>query len=117
MWSAADEAGAFGALIKMLLLTAQRLAKVREMRWSDIDDSGVWTIATQPREKGNAGALQLPPAALAVLSAQPRYASSDYVFTGQGDKPLTIGLGNPSSTKPARYPAGRCTICGAPHAV
>ena len=39
------------------------------MKWSDIKD-GVWTIATEKREKGNAGALRLPPVAVEIIAAQ-----------------------------------------------
>jgi hypothetical protein len=44
LWLTADQAGAFGALVKLLLATGQRLAKVRTMRWRDlarrrVDDS------------------------------------------------------------------------------
>jgi integrase len=87
LWLAADRAGAFGALIQLLLLTAQRLDKVRTMRWRDIGPDGVWTIPTAPREKGNAGALQLPKAALAIIERQPRIARNPYVFAGNGDGP------------------------------
>ena len=54
MWSKAEANGTFGALIRLALLTAQRQDKLASMKWSDIDGN-VWTIATQDREKGNAG--------------------------------------------------------------
>lgn len=84
IWHAADEAGAFGALAKLLLLTAQRLEKVRTLRWSDISPDGVWTIPTEKREKGNAGALKLPKLALDIIAAQPRLAGNPHVFAGNG---------------------------------
>ena len=70
VWNAADELGTYGALIRMLLLTAQRLTKVKTMRWDDIAD-GVWTIRTEKREKSNAGALKLPKLALDIIAALP----------------------------------------------
>jgi len=97
IWRAADEAGRYGDLVKLLLLTGQRLAKVLSIKWSDINDSGVWTIDTQAREKGNAGRLLLPQAALDTIRSQPRFVSNSYVFAGRGatgwkpsfrDKPL-----------------------------
>jgi integrase len=84
VWHAADAAGAFGALVQLLLLTAQRLEKVRTLRWSDIGSDGVWTIPTAPREKGNAGSLKLPKLALDVIAAQPRLAGNPHVFAGNG---------------------------------
>jgi integrase len=96
VWQAAEGNGTFGALVRMLLLTAQRLSKVIEMKWSDIspmkwpsNEPPVWTIATAPREKENAGALQLPPVALAILDALPRFADNPYVFAGQNGRHIT----------------------------
>ena len=42
----------FGALVKLLLLTAQRREKVVSMRWADVSVDGVWSIPSGPREKG-----------------------------------------------------------------
>jgi integrase len=80
VWRAAENAGRLGAIIRLLLLTCQRCAKVYRMRWTDISPDGVWTIPTEPREKGNAGRLRLPPAALGIIRSQPHFASSAFVF-------------------------------------
>jgi integrase len=82
VWRTAGDTQQFGALIRLLLLTAQRRDKVVRMRWSDIDADGVWTIPTAPREKGNPGKLPLPQAAIDVIQAQPRFVGNDYVFAG-----------------------------------
>jgi integrase len=92
VWAAAECAGAYGALIKFLLLTGVRLGKALALRWADIAPDGVWTLPTAPREKGNPGTLSLPPAALAVIYAQPRFVDNTRVFAGRGSLPLT-GLG------------------------
>jgi integrase len=86
VWLAADKAGAYGSLIQLLLLTAQRSAKVRALRWSDIAD-GVWTISTAAREKGNAGALKLPELALKIIEAQPLLVNNPFVFAGNNGGP------------------------------
>jgi integrase len=88
VWKAAEQAGTFGALVRLLLLTAQRRDKVATMRWADISDDGVWEIPTAPREKGHAGALRLPPIALDIIKAQPRFASTPFVFAGRGKGPI-----------------------------
>jgi integrase len=77
--------GSYGALVKLALLTAQRRDKVRTLRWEDIKDS-VWTIRTEPREKGNPGHLRLPKLALAIIAIQPRLNA--YVFSGRGEVPI-----------------------------
>ena len=84
VWQATGNAGTFGALIRLLLLTAQRREKVTTMRWSDISPDGTWTIRTEKREKGNPGTLLLPEAALAIIRAQPRFASNPHIFAGIG---------------------------------
>jgi integrase len=82
VWKHAGNAGDFGALVKLLLLTAQRRGKIVKMKWSDVDRNGVWTIPTAPREKGNPRVLKLPKVAMDIIKAQPRFAGNDYVFAG-----------------------------------
>ena len=86
VWKQADEAGSFGALVKMLLLCAQRRGAVLSMKWDDIDDDGTWTIPHNAREKINAGSLRLPQMALEVIRTQPRYASNPHVFAASRGK-------------------------------
>jgi integrase len=81
VWKACDEVGTFGALVKLLLLTAQRKDKVVNMRRQDIID-GVWTIPWTKREKHNAGKLKLPQMALDIIAAQPVIDSNPFVLPG-----------------------------------
>ena len=89
VWKQAEANGAFGAIIRLLLLTAQRREKCVTLKWSDIVD-GVWTIATADREKGNAGSLALPAQALAIIEAQPKLGENPYVFAGRGNGCMDI---------------------------
>ena len=84
VWKAASENSTHGAIVRVLLLTAQRLEKVSAMRWEDVGIDGVWRIPSEAREKGNAGELLLPQQALDIIKAQPRFASCQYVFAGRG---------------------------------
>jgi|AmaraimetFIIA100_FD_contig_111_614459_length_3680_multi_6_in_0_out_0_4 integrase len=104
VWKAAEANGTYGALIRLLLLTAQRYTKVLTMKWDDVD-SGVWTIATAPREKGNAGALQLPQAARIIVDALPRYADNPYVLAGRGTTHIA-NSGKPKALFDAKLPVG-----------
>src|SRR5262249_11888250 len=97
VWKAAEANGTYGALIRFLLLTAQRHSKVLTMKWADISPDGVWEIATAMREKGNAGALQLPPVARDIIDALPRFASNPYVLAGRG----AAHIANSGKTKAA----------------
>ena len=81
IWKAAAANGQYGAIVQLLLLTAQRYKKVATLCWSDVDEhTGIWTLRTEAREKQNPGRLKLPQAALDIIRAQPRIASSPFVF-------------------------------------
>ena len=97
LWQAADDSGTFGAFCKVALLTGQRNSKVATMQHDHINGDGVWTIATEAREKGNAGELRLPAMALDIIRAQPRIAGNPFVFAGRGGRPI----GNQSTVKAA----------------
>src|SRR5262245_42042776 len=77
LWAATDPTKSFDGVVRMLLLTAQRLDKVCSMRWDDMSE-GVWTIRTEAREKGNGGELALSSLAMDIIRARPR--SSGLVF-------------------------------------
>jgi integrase len=81
LWKLTGDLGCYGAIVRMLLLTAQRRAKIANMKWTDLSSDGIWTIATAPREKGNPGILALPEAALEIIRARRRVTNSPYVFS------------------------------------
>ena len=85
VWTVAESNGAFGAILRLALLTAQRREKVSAMCWDDVTVDGVWHIPSLPREKGNAGTLALPDLALAVIREQRRIGDNPYVLAGRGD--------------------------------
>lgn len=85
LWAATEDMGTFGALARMLLLTAQRRDKVATMRRDHVVD-GEWRIPSEHREKGNAGNLRLPQLALDIIAKQPRIAGNPYVFGVGGGK-------------------------------
>jgi integrase len=111
--ASAPDAGPFGAIVILGLLTGQRKDKVVAMKHSDVVDglpvsavqdgvvngkivktvheevyNGVWCIPSAPREKGNGECLVLPQAALDAISVQPCFAGNDYVFPGRGGGPI-----------------------------
>jgi integrase len=86
LWKACD-GGIYGAMLKVLLLTGQRKDKVASMKWDDVVD-GEWRIASEAREKANAGTLKLPQAVLDIIAAQPRVANNPHVFFGRGSGPF-----------------------------
>jgi integrase len=81
LWKACDNVGTFGVLVKVLLLTGQRLRKVAHMQWDDIDANRVWTIAEiSKREKGHAGKVTLPNMVFDLINSLPRIAGNPHVF-------------------------------------
>jgi integrase len=111
VWKVAGESGVYGVLIRLLLLTGQRLSAVLKMKWTDIspmkwpsNEPPVWTVATAAREKGNIGAVELPAAVLAVLEALPRFADNPYVLAGRGSSHIAYS-GNPKRAFDAKLPA------------
>jgi hypothetical protein len=86
LWTACADMGTYGAVLKTLLLTAQRKDKVATMKWRDVED-GVWTIPSASREKPNAKVLRLPPVVLDIINARPRIAGNAYVFAGRNSGP------------------------------
>ena len=85
--AAAAGMGVYGSVILMLVLTGARKGKVASMKWSDVSDDGIWTIANEAREKVNAGELPLPAQAQAIIRRQPRH--SEFVFAGARGGPWT----------------------------
>ena len=106
VWRQAEQNGGFGAFVRLLLLTGQRKAALRGMKWSDIED-GTWTIAKQERQKTSAGSLHLPKQALAIIAKLPRFSGNPYVFAAaQGDGPMNgFGRGKVAFDK-------RCGVSG-----
>lgn len=81
VWQAAtDMGGHFGALVRLLLLTAQRRQCLTTAKWSEIVD-GVWHIRDDgPDAKGTGKVLRLPPLAVEILNGLPRVKGNPYVF-------------------------------------
>lgn len=84
VWQAADaDATPFGPLVKMLILTGQRLTEVGEMRWDEIDiEKKVWTLSGDRVKNGERHEVPLSGAAVEILTSLPRIKSTrGYVFT------------------------------------
>ncbi len=82
LWNACSQMGTYGALVKTLLLTAQRVGKVGSMQWRDIEGSE-WHIPKEEGEKSNAGDLKLAQLAMDIIRAQQPVHGNLYVFTGR----------------------------------
>jgi integrase len=89
LWPILDEAGTFGALVKALLLTAQRRDEVANISRSEVGRDGIWTIPAERYKTKKPNFVPLSQAALAVIDAQPKAAECDYVFPSRAGTPFS----------------------------
>jgi integrase len=81
-------AGAYGTIVRLLILTLQRREEVGGMLWSELDlEHSLWTITEDRTKNGLPHDVPLSPAAVAILKQQPRREDRDLVF-GAGEGPF-----------------------------
>lgn len=91
VWKASDrESWPYGAIIKLLALTGQRLSEVAEMRWKELDlNAALWTLPGERVKNGIEHQVPLSSPAVAILKSLTRVGESDWVFTLDGNTPVT----------------------------
>src|SRR4029077_7457519 len=87
VWNAAGEAGAYGSMVRFVLLTAARRAEASKMRWDEISGSN-WTLPAARNKTKLDLVRPLPKAALDVLTDVVRFQGCPYVFSNDGDTAL-----------------------------
>jgi integrase len=89
VWRAADKLNfPFAPIIRMLVLSGQRLGEVAGLRWSELDfDKAVWRLPAERVKNARAHEVPLSAQMLAILDALPRVANRDLIFTTTGDTP------------------------------
>ena len=86
LWVATADGSPFSALIRFLLLTGARRNEAAQMRWTEVDADGIWTLP-QSRSKSKVEVVRpLSKAAQTVLAELPRIA--DYPFTSNAITPI-----------------------------
>jgi integrase len=81
IWEAAGGAGQYGRIVRLLLLTAGRRAEIGDLRWSEVNlDTGLITLPPNRVKAGRTHFIPLPPAALAIIQAQPKRDGRDPIF-------------------------------------
>jgi integrase len=82
LWIALDAEPLYGPLVKLLLLTGQRLNEVAGLRWNELnDDRTTWTIPGTRTKNHRSHIVALSPAAINLLPAR---GASELVFTTTG---------------------------------
>jgi integrase len=87
LWKATGRiGGAFGAAVRVLLLTGVRRDEAADLRWDELD--GEWAAMPGSRMKnGRDFRAPLSATAKAIIDAQPKLC--DHVFTTSGKKPIS----------------------------
>ena len=70
----------FGRIVRLLILTGARRMEICGLRWSEIDDSGTWTLPAARSKNRRAHTLPLPPMALDIIATIPRMVGRDCLF-------------------------------------
>ena len=91
LWQVAGDLGfPFGPLVRMLLLTGQRLREVAEMTWEEIDlDKTLWTIPAARMKGGASHEVPIAPGAAELLKALPRFNGPFVFTTTAGARPVS----------------------------
>ena len=81
--AAADHSlGQYGQIFRLLILTGKRKSEVSGMRWSELSLSErTWLIPAARAKTASEDLVQLSEPAIKILSAQPRVAGVDFVFS------------------------------------
>jgi integrase len=93
IWPVIDKSGTFGALLKMLLLTAQRRDEVANMTRNEISMDRIWTIPANRYKTKRPNHVPLSEAAYAIVEMQPKLEDCDWVFASQAKTPFS-GFGH-----------------------
>jgi integrase len=79
VWAAAD--GAYGAIIKLLILSGQRREEIGALRWSEVDfDRKVISLSGQRTKNARPHEVPISPTAASILSACGRSPKQEFVF-------------------------------------
>jgi integrase len=89
VWPELRGAGTFGALIKTLLLTAQRRDEVAHMRYSEIGADKIWTIPAERYKTKRPNHVPVSNPAKAIIDAQPKIDGCDFVFASSAETQFT----------------------------
>jgi integrase len=82
LWWASGELGwPFGPLVRLLVITGQRIGEVTSMRWGHLDlDRAEWCLPAELVKTGRAHTVPLSDLALEIIAGLPRIGDSPLVF-------------------------------------
>ena len=84
IWNATEGPGSFNAVVRMLIVTGQRLNEVASMTWSEINpDLSVWTIPGSKAKNKVTHLVPLSSQSRTIIEAAPRVDGQTLVFPGR----------------------------------
>lgn len=93
LWPLLPTHGTYGAIVKSLLLSAQRLREVSDMARTEIGPHSLWTIPAERYKTNKPNIVPLTVAFRDVIEAQPVLVHNgkpcDFVFTTNGQTPFS----------------------------
>jgi integrase len=91
IWRAAERMGtAYGAGIRLLILTAARRGEIFRARRDELDLAGGRILLPAVRSKnGEPRSIWLPPLTLEIVAALPAFTGSPWLLTAEGQHPCT----------------------------
>lgn len=89
VWAMLGKTGTFGAIVKTLLLTAQRRDEVAHMSRHEIGQDGIWEIPSWRYKTKKPNFVPLSKSALSLIQAQPQMKDCDYVFPSRVGTPFS----------------------------
>jgi integrase len=89
LWKAADQIGIAGRIVKLLVLTGQRLGEVRGMTWDEVDlAERVWRLSGLRTKNKREHFVPLSELAVEVINTMPRTAR--FVFCARRTEPVVV---------------------------
>jgi integrase len=92
LWAATGELDyPLAPLVRLLLITGQRLREIAHGEWREIDASGaLWMVPGTRMKNGDAHEVPLPPLATAILKSLPRFQGGTFMFSStSGRRPVS----------------------------
>jgi len=89
LWLACEDGEPFGQALRVLMLTGARRNEISQMRRSELDEGGTWTLPRERSKNRRPHKLVLPSQVRAIIAAMPVIAGCDFVFTADGKRPVT----------------------------
>ena len=85
IWQGTAAQGSFNTIVRLLLLTGQRLNECAGVAWSELSaDLATWTLPASRTKNGVEHNIPLAPQVQAILRAAKRYEGNPLVFPGEG---------------------------------